>query len=254
MVEENIENQKEEVKEEKETLEKLREEKFNLESWNPKTRLGKLVKEGKITSIEQVFLYGYKILEPEIVDALLPDLKYEYIRLSLSKGKYRRPKFVKMVQRKTAEGNKTSWVSVAVVGNENGYVGVGIGKSWDISLAMKKALRNAKLNIIPIARGCGSWECACRTPHSLPFKVEGKAGSVRVVLLPAPRGVGLVAPNEIKKILRLAGIKDVWMKSFGQTRRRLNFAVATYNALKKTLEYRIRLEYKEISGIKVGFA
>ncbi|BFI73311.1 30S ribosomal protein S5 [Nanoarchaeota archaeon] len=254
MVEENIENQKEEAKKEEETLEKIKSEKFDLQSWNPKTKLGKLVKEGKITSIEQVFLYGYKILEPEIVDALVPDLKYDYIRLSLSKGKYRRPKLVKMVQRKTAEGNKTSWVSVAVVGNENGYIGVGVGKSWDLSLAMQKALRNAKLNIIPIARGCGSWECAFRTPHSLPFKVEGKSGSVRVILIPAPRGVGLVAPDEIKKILKLAGIKDLWMKSFGQTRKRINFAMATYDALKKTLEYRIRLEYKDISGIKIGLA
>jgi len=250
-----VEEQKEfeEVKKEQETLERIGSQRFNIESWNPKTKLGKLVREGKINSVEQVFKNGYKILEPEIVDALIPDLKYEYIRLSLSKGKYRRPKFVKMVQRKTAEGNKTSWVSVAVVGNENGYVGVGIGKSSDIALCMEKALRNAKLNIIPIARGCGSWECAFKTPHSLPFKVEGSYGSIRVVLLPAPRGVGLVAPEEMEKIFRLAGIKDLWMKSFGQTRRRYNFAMAVYNALRKTVEYRIKEEYAKTSGLKIGF-
>lgn len=220
--------------------------------WEPKTKLGKLVKEGKINSIDQIFVNGYKILEPEIVDTLLPDLKVEYIRLGLSKGKYRRPKYSKMTQRKTAEGNKTSWLSMAVVGNENGYVGVGIGKSFDLQLSMQKAVRNAKLNIIPIARGCGSWECACGTPHSIPFKVEGKSGSVRVILLPAPRGVGLVAPEEIKKVLRLAGIKDIWMKSFGQTRRRINFVLAVYDALKKTTEYRVTQAYTKLANIKIG--
>ncbi|BBL45888.1 30S ribosomal protein S5 [Nanobdella aerobiophila] len=239
---------------ENETLKKIDNTNNDLDSWNPKTKLGKLVKEGKITSIEQVFSQGYKILEPEVVDILLPNLKYNYIKLSLSRGKYRRPKLVKMVQRKTAEGNKTSWVSIAAVGNENGYIGVGVGKSWDVQLSMEKALRIAKLNIIPIARGCGSWECSCRTPHSLPYRVDGSSGSVRVTLLPAPKGIGLVASEEMKKILKLAGIRDLWMKSFGQTRKRINFAVATYNALKKTLDYRIRPEYKEISGIKIGFA
>lgn len=220
--------------------------------WEPKTKLGKLVKEGKITNLDQIFLHGYKIQEPEIVDHLVPDLKVEFVRLGLSKGKYRRPKFAKMVQRKTGEGNKTSWLTMAIVGNENGYVGIGIGKSADMQLAMQKAIRNAKLNIIPVARGCGSWECACGNPHSIPFKVEGRAGSVRVILLPAPRGVGLVASDEAKKILRLAGIKDVWMKSFGQTRNRLNFIRAIYLALKKTTEYRINSAYTKISGLKIG--
>lgn len=237
---------------EKEALKKIEEQKFILEEWKPKTELGKLVKEGKINSIEQIFANGYKILEPEIVDALVPNLKYEYIRLSLSKGKYRRPKIVKMVQRKTAEGNKTSWVSMAVVGNEDGYVGVGVGKSYDIALALSKALRIAKLNIIPIARGCGSWECPLKTPHSIPFKVEGKSGSVRVILLPAPRGVGLVASEEAKKVFRLAGIQDIWMKSFGQTRKRINFIYAIYDALKKTTEYRVKVEFSKLSGLKIG--
>lgn len=238
-------------KKEKEALKNIQQYKANLEEWVPKTKLGKLVKEGKITSIDQIFLNGYKILESEIVDALIPDLKVEFIRLSLSKGKYRRPKIVKMVQRKTAEGNKTSFVALAVVGDEKGHVGIGVGKSYEVVLAMQKAVRNAKLNIIPVLKGCGAWECNCRTPHSVPFKVEGKMGSVRVILLPAPRGVGIVAPDEMKKIFRLAGFKDIWMKSFGQTRRRINFAGAIYDALRKLSTYRINLAYKEISGIKI---
>ncbi|MGC9079224.1 MAG: 30S ribosomal protein S5 [Nanopusillaceae archaeon] len=254
MVENKVKEEISQEEKEKEALKRIEEQKFDIDSWNPKTKLGKLVKEGKIVSIEQIFAQGYKILEPEIVDALLPNLKHDFIRLSLSKGKYRRPKIIKMVQRKTAEGNKTSFVALAVVGNENGYIGVGLGKSVDYSIAMQKALRNAKLNIIPIARGCGSWECSCGTPHSLPYKVVGKHGSVEVILLPAPRGVGLVAPDEVKKVLRLAGIRDIWMKSFGQTRKRINFIMAVYDALRKTTRYKIRPEYVKLSGIKIGFA
>jgi len=239
-------------KKEQEALTLIEQQKAKLEEWVPKTKLGKLVKEGKIRDIDYILANGYKILESEIVDYLLPELKIEFIRLSLSKGKYRRPKLVKMVQRKTAEGNKTSWVAMAVVGDENGHVGVGIGKSYDIPLAMNKAVRNAKLNIISILRGCGSWECACKQPHSIPFKVTGKYGSVRVTLIPAPKGVRLVASNEAKKVLRLAGIKDIWMKSFGQTRRRINFIQAIYDALKKLSLYRIHPAYKEISGVKIG--
>ncbi|MEM1895729.1 MAG: 30S ribosomal protein S5, partial [Nanopusillaceae archaeon] len=89
-------------------------------------------------------------------------------------------------------------------------------------------------------------------PHSIPFKVEGKQGSVRVIFLPAPFGTGLVAPDEIKKLLRLAGIRDIWMKSFGQTRKKINFIFAAYKALKKTTEYRIKEEYSELLGLRFG--
>ncbi|RIB35695.1 MAG: 30S ribosomal protein S5 [Candidatus Nanoclepta minutus] len=233
--------------------EEQEEAKEKIGEWIPKTRLGKMVKEGKIGSIEQIFLNGYKILEPEIVDFFIPDLKIDFIRLGLSIGKYRRPKIVKMVRRKTAEGDKPSWVALAVVGNGNGYVGVGLGKSYDIPLAMQKAVRKAKLNIIPVGRGCGAWECACGNPHSVPFKVRGKVGSVEVVFIPAPLGTGLVAPDEIKKLLVLAGIKDVWMQSFGQTRRRINFIRAAFLALKQTMEYGIKQDYVRLSGLRFGF-
>lgn len=252
MVEEKNANLEEKAKEEQKALSKIQAYELNIEEWNPKTKIGRLVKEGKIDNIDYILSNGYRILEPEIVDFLLPNLKIEFIRLALSKGKFRRPKLVKMVQRKTAEGNKTSWVSMAVVGDENGHVGVGIGKADDVPKAMDKAVRNAKLNVISIARGCGSWECDCGTPHSIPFKVEGKKGSVRVVLLPAPRGVGLVASDEIKKVLRLAGIRDVWTQSFGQTRRRINFVGATYKALENLSIVRIPEEYLKISGLKLG--
>jgi small subunit ribosomal protein S5 len=192
-----------------------------LSDWVPKTTLGRLVYEGKITSIEQVFQEHHRLLEPQIVDRLIPNLEQEVVD-------------VKMVQRQTDAGEKTRFKAVMVVGNRDGYVGIGTGKSSQVVLAIEKALNNAKLNIIPVKRGCGSWECACGEPHSLLVKSEGKYGSVRVTLMPAPRGLGLVAGETQKTVLTLAGIKDCWSRSFGETRTTLSVVGATYEALKQT--------------------
>ncbi|MGB9831584.1 MAG: 30S ribosomal protein S5, partial [Fervidicoccus fontis] len=108
----------------------------------------------------------------------------------------------------------------------------------------EKAITNAKLNIVPIRRGCGSWECMCGSPHSVPFITRGKSGSVEIVLYPAPKGTGLVAGDIAKIVLRLAGIKDVWSKSFGETRSTYNFAKATYNALKNTYSFVTQDDWK----------
>jgi len=243
---------KEAAKQEKRALSQLEQKEENLFDWTPKTRLGKLVKEGKITDIDYVLINGYRILEPEVVDYLLPGLKVEFIKLAISGGKFQRPKLVKIVKRRTAEGNVPSWIAMAVVGDENGHVGVATGKAPDVQKAMEKAVRNAKLNIISILRGCGSWECACGKPHSIPFRVVGKRGSVEVHLLPAPMGVNLVAPDEVKKVLKLAGIKDIWMQSYGQTRRRINFIGAVFEALKQLSLVRVHPGYLEVSGLKLG--
>jgi small subunit ribosomal protein S5 len=85
-----------------------------------------------------------------------------------------------------------------------------------------------------ITRGCGSFDCSCGQPHSIPVRVGGKCGSAEVVLMPAPQGTGLVAGDELKKILRLAGIKDVYSKTFGKTKTTGNLAKACMEALKKT--------------------
>ena len=66
------------------------------------------------------------------------------------------------------------------------------------------------------------------------FIVEGKSGSVKVKLIPAPQGTGLVVANELKKILKLAGIKDVYSQTFGKTRTTFNLTKACIEALKQT--------------------
>ncbi len=194
---------------------------MSLEEWVPRTRVGRMVKEGKVTSIAELFANNLKITEVEIVDYLMPDLEQEVLDINL-------------VQKQTAAGERSKFRAIVIVGNRNGYIGLGTGKAVHVVSAIEKAVRNAKLNLIPVRRGCGSWECACGSPHSLPMKVEGKRGSVRVELLPGPRGLGVVAGEAARIVLELAGIQDVWTRTYGETRTTLSFAGAVFEALKNT--------------------
>jgi len=235
---------KEEIEEvetkEKEFLKMTNEERLAEEAknaiarWNPKTKIGKLVKTGKIKDIDEI-LGKVKILEPEIVDSLL-NLKVEFLDIGQSKGKFGggKRRIWKQSQKKTREGNIITFGCMAVVGDEKGHIGLGYGRAKETLPAREKAIRKAKLNLIKIIRGCGSYECSCKEPHSIPFIVKGKIGSSRIHLIPAAQGTGLVIGDECKKILRLAGIKDIYSKTFGQTRTTINLAKACMDALKKT--------------------
>ena len=192
-----------------------------LEKWIPKTKLGELVKDNYITSIDEIFANLHTIKEPEIVDILLPNLQEEVLDINL-------------VQKQTDAGEKSQFKTTVVVGQGNGYIGIGEAKNVEIGPAIRSAIIQAKLNITPVRRGCGSWECGCSETHSVPFRVSGKAGSVRIELYPAPKGTGLVVAKTPAIVLRLAGIDDVWSKSKGHTKATVNFAKATFNALKDT--------------------
>lgn len=202
-----------------------------LEGWTPKTRLGKMVAEGKITSLVEVFENGWKIKEPEIVRALLPDLKTYLVG-------------VRIIQKQTDAGELTRFSAVVAVGEESGWFGVGHGKARQTRIAIEKAARNAILNIIPIRLGCGSWECRCGQPHSLPYKLEGKSGSVRVVLIPGPRGLGLVAGETVKNLLSLAGVKDAWTRTYGSTSTITSITQAVYDAFLKMFKLSNVQEFK----------
>ena len=197
---------------------------LNPEEWKPRTRIGQMVKEGKITSMKELFEKNYPIVEPEIVDILLPKLKYEVLD-------------IKIVQKQTDAGEISKYKVLIVMGNMDGYVSYGTGKAKQLRVAIQKAVRNAKLNIIPVRRGCGSWECTCGESHSLPFKVYGKAGSVEVFLLPAPKGTGLVVGPALKTLLTYAGIRDAWSRTRGSTFTTENFIKAGYNALYNTYKF-----------------
>jgi len=201
----------------------------------PKTEFVKKVKSGEIKNIDVILEKGGKILESEIVDALIPDLEYDLITIGQSKGKFGGGKrsIWKQTQKKTKEGNKPKFATVAVVGNRKGYVGIGYGKAKETVPAREKAIRQAKLNLVKVKYGCGSWDCACGEDHSIPLKVSGKCSSVIVELLPAPKGTNLCIHKELRKILALAGIKDVYSKTYGKTNTQLNLVKACIEALKE---------------------
>ncbi len=243
--EEKIEVEKEVIEPvpDEETLvkEELKEQ-VDLSSWTPRTALGAKVKGRQLTDIDAILDAGMPILEAEIVDALLPGLQSDLLMIGQSRGKFGggQRRIFKQTQKKTMEGNKPSFSCYAIVGNGDGYLGGGMGKSKDTVPAREKAVRTAKRNIFKIRRGCGSWECGCKTPHSIPFKVTGKCGSVRIELMPAPKGKGLVVEKECAKILRLAGIKDVWSVTRGQTGQKHNLVTACLNALKQLMQVKMR--------------
>jgi small subunit ribosomal protein S5 len=208
-------------------------------SWEPKTRLGKLVLKGEIANMSDALKSGLPIREPEIVDALLPDVSDEVID-------------VNMVQRMTDSGRRVKFVITVAVGNNNGFIGFGQAKGKEVGSSIRKAIENAKMNIIEIRRGCGSWECGCGKAHTVPFSVIGKSGSVEITLKPAPRGIGLATGNVAKKILTLAGVKDCWAFTKGKTKTTVNYARAVFNALEKNTEMRVMPDSIKKVGIVSG--
>ncbi|HUL39576.1 MAG TPA: 30S ribosomal protein S5 [Methanomassiliicoccales archaeon] len=185
-----------------------------------------MVMSGEITTMSQALATKLPLREPEIVDVLLPDLKDEVIDVNI-------------VQRMTDSGRRVKFRITVAVGNGDGFVGIGRAKGKEVGPSIRKAIDNAKLNIIEIKRGCGSWECGCGTPHSLALTVVGKAGSVEVNLKPAPRGIGLATGDVAKSILQLAGVKDSWGFVKGHTKTTVNYAIATFEALKQTAQVRV---------------
>lgn len=210
-------------------------EKEVVNEWSPRTELGVKVKKGEITDIQTILNNGLKIKEPEIVDHLIPNLEVEFIPIGQAKGKFGggKRRLSRVTQKVTAEGNRINFSSMAIVGNRSGVIGLGVGKSVESVPSKTKAENNAKMNLITVPRGCGSWECACNDAHSIPLTVEGKAGSVFVRLMPAPKGTGLAINDTGKQILSMAGVRDVWSFTSGQTQTTHNLAKAIFEALKQ---------------------
>jgi small subunit ribosomal protein S5 len=208
------------------------------EAWVPKTDLGKKVLAGSVTSIKEIMDKGLPILETRIIDRLLPGLDSEILDIN-------------RVQRRDRSGRKMRYRVVVVLGNRKGYVGIGQGKAREVYGSIQKATQDAKKSVISVRRGCGSWECGCGRPHTVPFRAVGKSGSVEVTLMPAPRGVDLAAGDVAKTILQLAGIEDVWSRVKGNTQNTLNFAMATFDALKKTNAVQATPEDLECLGVSV---
>ena len=191
------------------------------EVWIPKTSIGKRVISGEINSMEEILSQGLRIQEAGIVKKLLPDLKTEVIDVGI-------------IQKMTPNGQSTRFRAIVAAGNENGWLGIGMGKSKQMRIAIEKANNAAYLDVSPVKLGCGSWECRCDQKHSVPFKVKGKGGSVVIEILPAPRGLGLVAGRKIRNLLRLAGLKDAWTTAKGSTTTMNSTSKAVLQCLRHT--------------------
>ena len=207
--------------------------------WMPKTRLGQMVLSGEVTTMSQALATKLPLREAQIVDILLPDLQDEVIDLN-------------MVQRMTDSGRRVRFAVTCAVGNGDGFIGVGRAKGKEVGPSIRKAIDNAKLNIIEVKRGCGSWECGCGQPHSLPFEVRGECGSVIVNLKPSPKGISLAVGDVAKSMLTLAGVKDAWGFARGNTKTKVNYALATFEALKMTVRMRVTEEQIEKLNIVSG--
>ncbi|KAH3903371.1 probable 40S ribosomal protein S2 [Saccharomycodes ludwigii] len=187
--------------------------------WVPVTKLGRLVRAGKITSIEEIFLHSLPVKEFQIIDTLLPDLKDDVMN-------------IKPVQKQTRAGQRTRFKAVVIVGDGNGHVGLGIKTAKEVASAIRAGIIIAKLSIIPIRRGY--WGSNLGEPHSLATKTSGKCGSVTVRLIPAPRGSGIVASPAVKRLMQLAGVEDVYTSSTGSTRTLENTLKAAFVAIGNT--------------------
>jgi len=194
--------------------------------WEPLTNLGRLVKMGVITKLEQIFYHSIPIKEYQIIDHLMKKqgktLKEECMK-------------IKSVQKQTKAGQRTRFKAVVAVGDGDGHIGVGSKLAKEVQVAMKGAVIAAKLNVIPIRRGY--WGGKIGKPHTMATKVTGKCGSVRLRLVPAPKGTGIVGAPPTKKLLGFCGVEDIFSQSTGSTDTMENFVRAIYDALYKSYKY-----------------
>jgi len=131
---------------------------------------------------------------------------------------------VRRTARMIAGGRRFSFRAVVVVGNKTGKVGAGIAKGADVTMAVDKAVKQAKKNLIDVP---------ITEVGSIPFRVEAKYGPAQVMLKPAPKGHGIIAGGTARTICNLAGIENISAKVIGSTKNKLNNARATIKALSK---------------------
>ncbi|AOT71184.1 MULTISPECIES: 30S ribosomal protein S5 [Geosporobacter] len=142
---------------------------------------------------------------------------------------------------KVVKGGRTfRFSALVVVGDENGYVGIGTGKAMEIPDAIRKGIQDAKKNLIYVPR----------VGTTIPHPIEGHFGAGRVLIMPAAEGTGVIAGGPVRAVLELAGVKDVRAKSLGTNNSR-NMVNATIEGLRqlKTIEEVARLRGKSVEEL-----
>lgn len=125
------------------------------------------------------------------------------------------------VTRVVKGGRKMRFRATVVIGNRKGKVGIGIGKSNEVTGAIQKAIAKAKKDLLIVTLD----------GPTIPHLIRVKFKSARILIMPAVPGTGLIAGGTIRKVLELAGVKDVLSKAFG-TSNKVNNTKATFKALK----------------------
>nr|QKY15256.1 40S ribosomal protein S2 (RPS2) [Polytomella parva] len=209
------------------------------DKWVPCTKLGRLVQQGKIKSLEEIYLFSMPVKEYQIVEHFLgSSLKDEVMKIM-------------PVQKQTTAGQRTRFKAFVVVGDSNGHIGLGVKCSKEVATAIRGAIILAKMSLVPVRRGY--WGNKIGKVHTVPTKVTGKCGSVSIRLIPAPRGSGIVAARTPKKVLQLAGIEDCFTCSRGSTKTLGNFVKATFDALSKTYGFLTPELWRETKYVAAPF-
>ena len=142
---------------------------------------------------------------------------------------------IKRVIKVTKGGRRFKFSALVVVGDKKGRVGYAIGKHIEVPEAIKKAVRQAKKNLVNVKIAEGA--------DTVPHEVIGHAGAARLMLKPAVEGKGVIASDVVRAVVELAGYRNVYSKNLG-TNNPLNVVIAAVNALKqmKTKEEIFRLK------------
>lgn len=205
-----------------------------LREWIPVSKLGRLVKDGKITLLEEIYVHSLPIKEYQIIDFFYESKVPAEGGRPVSALKEEVMKIMP-VQKQTRAGQRTRFKAFVVVGDGKGHIGLGVKCAKEVATAIRGAIIAAKLSLMPIRRGY--WGNKIGEPHTVPMKVSGKCGSVRVRLVPAPRGSQIVGAPTTKKLLHFAGLKDCFTCTTGCSKTKGNFMKALFDALSKTYGY-----------------